>query len=351
MSIKFLDKNRDCIYKRILVVYPETYSKYNPFVKLLVDKLKKYYIIKVGINALYDKNYSYDIIHFHWPEAVFYWTQPGEKELEELNKIISFRKEKGSKIIYTRHNIKPHSDRYLNNKNQLYSIIEKNSDYIIHLGNWSRNEYIRNNTKKTSHAIIYHHIYNMFESPWITKERARDYFNISYDKLVVLAFGDFRNEEEKEWTLRAFNSIEHDDKLLIAPRFGKILPSTIHDARHYWLHNKFVDDEELAYYFTVADIVFIQRTDILNSGNLPMAFLFNKFVVGPDIGNVGEILQKTNNFTFVPGNVNSVQKAFKEAIHQIYHGNCKNHNYAIRHWSIKRIANQYKKIFNQLTNL
>ena len=59
-------------------------------------------------------------------------------------------------------------------------------------------------------------------------------------------------------------------------------------------------DEEVALYFAAADAVFIQRLDDLNSGNLPMAFLFRKAVAGPAGGNIGEWLRKTDNPVFDP---------------------------------------------------
>lgn len=49
---------------------------------------------------------------------------------------------------------------------------------------------------------------------------------------------------------------------------------------------------------SVADIALLQRVKILNSGSLPLNFYFGNVVVGPDVGNVGEILKKTGNPVF-----------------------------------------------------
>jgi glycosyltransferase involved in cell wall biosynthesis len=53
-----------------------------------------------------------------------------------------------------------------------------------------------------------------------------------------------------------------------------------------------VSDEKLPYYYGAADVVFIQRVKILNSGNALMPMLFGKIVVGPDCGNVGPLLKQ-----------------------------------------------------------
>jgi hypothetical protein len=46
--------------------------------------------------------------------------------------------------------------------------------------------------------------------------------------------------------------------------------------------------------------VLIPRHEALNSGNVFLGFTFGKPVVGPDIGNIGEVLTLTGNPTFDP---------------------------------------------------
>lgn len=345
-----LYRNVNSMKIRILVVYPNSHSEFNPFVSLLVNELMKDYDIDVSIDLFRNKEEFYDIIHFHWPESVFNWMIPDEEKLNELKDLILFWKERGSKIVYTRHNIKSHVRKNLKNQDELYRIIEQNSNAIVHMGTWSKKEFIDNRIQNIDHVVIPHHIYDCFKSPWITKERAREYFHIPFDKLVILAFGDFRNEEEKEWTLKSIATISNKEKLLVAPRFGNSLLLSQKEKTYCLLGHKFVNNDELPYYFSAADIVFIQRIDILNSGNLPMAFLFNKIVVGPDIGNVGEILKKTKNYVYTPQNLKTVTKAFNDAITYLNNEECNNYNYAVKHWSLKSVANKYRKLYNHLLN-
>lgn len=53
-----------------------------------------------------------------------------------------------------------------------------------------------------------------------------------------------------------------------------------------------VSNEMLPYFCKSCDIALIQRTQILNSGNLPLNFYFGNVVIGPNVGNVGAILKK-----------------------------------------------------------
>ena len=89
---------------------------------------------------------------------------------------------------------------------------------------------------------------------------------------VVLCFGSFRNDREKDLVRNAVENCGVAGVQLIAPTLaGK----------------GFVSDQELPLYFGAADVVFIQRVKILNSGNLPLGFYYGKVVVGPNLGDVG----------------------------------------------------------------
>ena len=97
---------------------------------------------------------------------------------------------------------------------------------------------------------------------------------------------------------------------------------------------KYVDVKDTSLLFSAADIVFIQRKQILNSGNLPMGFAAGKVVVGPQVGNVGEILKSTGNPTFNPDNEQSVVEAVKKGLALVKQGlGERNKNFALSQWS------------------
>ena len=102
-------------------------------------------------------------------------------------------------------------------------------------------------------------------------------------------------------------------------------------------------------YFCAADVVLIQRLDILNSGNLPMAFHAGKVVVGPYVGNVGQILRETGNFTFDPHDTRSVVSALQKALTETTKGK-ENRTYATEHWSSERVAATLLKFYQQILN-
>jgi hypothetical protein len=113
--------------------------------------------------------------------------------------------------------------------------------------------------------------------------------------------------------------------------------------------NDVIPDDLMQCYFCAADVVLIQRLDILNSGNLPMAFHAGKVVVGPDVGNVGEILRETGNFTFDPHDMRNAVSALQKALTETTIGK-ENRTYATEHWASGLIAATLLRCYQQTKN-
>lgn len=65
---------------------------------------------------------------------------------------------------------------------------------------------------------------------------------------------------------------------------------------------------------SAADLVFIPRIDILNSGNVFLGLTFNKIVVGPAVGNIEEQLKELDLPVFDPKKRKSVIVALNKGI-------------------------------------
>ena len=112
-------------------------------------------------------------------------------------------------------------------------------------------------------------------------------------------------------------------------------------------NERIISDEDLPYYFAVSDVVFIQRCVILNSGVVPMAFLFGRGVVGPDSGNVGELLRVTANLVFSPSDQGSVNSMLRSAMNMDLDDlGAKNRRYADKYLHPDKIAGLYAKCYH-----
>lgn len=349
------------------MAYPSQ-NESNPFVKSLTESLISVGCpIEIGLNLFWNHYEDYHLIHFNWPNSIFNNWQPTEKGVELLKKILTDAKSKNIKIVYTRHNEKPH---YEDNPliSLCYELIENHANAIVHLGHYKVEE-LKLQFPNAEHFVIPHHLSFKIQKE-ISKQEARKNLGIPDNKLVILCFGAFRNRKEAKLVLDSFEALEIKDKYLMVPHlakwFGlktsafllspawfrnKKLKSALH-KENKMVYDKAISDSLLPCFFYASDLVLIQRTNILNSGNLPLAFHFRKMVIGPNTGNVGEILKKTNNLTFDIKNIpNSlIQKIKDSTCLDIKAIGQSNYEYAKRHWNPDTIALEYQKIYVSLVS-
>lgn len=357
---------------KALIVFRENGDTDNLFVPILCDAIRMAGIdVRCSIKEFWDSNTAYDIIHFQWPEEVIGWTCSDPDTIRRLEERIRFFRSRGTRFIYTRHNVRPH---YANKIiSRAYDIIESQSDIVVHMGRFSHDEFL---TKYpgSQNVVIPHHIYQYTYKEDISVERARQYLNLSQEAFIVTAFGKFRNRGEIRMVLGAFRAWDEERKMLLAPRFypfsrrnnyGKNFIKRWASRIGYYLlmpllnrmfklqagaNDELIDNCDLPYYIAASDIILIQRKDVLNSANIPLAFLFHKVAVGPDTGNMGELLRNTGNPTFCPDNKADIIRALKEARQMVAWGKGEvNYQYAIENMSIKKTGKMYVEIYKNLS--
>lgn len=356
---------------KILIVYKSSGLSDNPFVRLLAEGIRACgFEVVCSADEFWHNAAAYDIVHFQWPEELFGWSYPSPGQVAELGERLRMLREQGIPIVYTRHNTLPHKgdDRV----REAYRLIGEYADAVVHLGDYSLRQFReRYPDSRQIHAVIPHHIYEGVYGPGITRGEARQRLGIPADSFVVLAFGAFRHAFERKLTWRAFRRLHVPEKFLLAPR---LWPYTLNGSYrrglkrlatrmlYYGAHaaerlfrcritsaEGLIPDAELPAYFTAADVVFIQRTDILNSGNVPQAFAFGRVVAGPAAGNIGGMLEATGNPVFDASDPASVDRALAEAarLADAGHGG-ENLEYAHEHLRLPQIAAAYGRIYQRL---
>jgi len=363
------------------VVCEPSERMFNHFVPSLANALQKQGCeVVYGLERLWTDNvFDCDIVHFQWPEFVFgnQKKEFSDNDITCMNHRLMQLKGKGIRIIVQVHNLKPHT-RNDNNILRLYELLYLQADIIVHMGVYSR-ELLQPQYPNAQHVVIPHHIYDDVYSFNIPQEEARQRLHLPTDKKIILSFGKFRNNEERNFVLSIKDSSLFLDSLESRRSFNErstlhsslfLMPGFYRETLHTWnpkklavrLYNtckyklkgiKFcndvIPDDLMQCYFCAADVVLIQRLDILNSGNLPMAFHAGKVVVGPDVGNVGQILRETGNFTFDPHDMSSAVSALQKALTETTKGK-KNRTYATEHWASGLIATTLLKCYQQAKN-
>lgn len=330
----------------------------NPYVPTLEDAISAKYP-EVEFCSEKEKFWSeddWDIVHIMWPDVF----APRMKEGRDLQKRIQFLKKKGTAIVATVHNMDTH---YMDAvRTQAYRIVYSEADMLIHLGSYSM-EILKGQYPEAKHVLIPHHIYDTYYTQALpTKQEALRHFKRE-NGVYVLSFGAMRNASEKELILRAVKQCP--DVFFVVPRFldipqGKVDKRWI-KQRLKWIYyrlkypnliirgGKFISDEELPMYYALTDITFIQRIDTLNSGNLPLGMYMGHVIVGPNVGNVGRILEETGNYAFEPNDTNSITRSLQAASEALMKSKgLENRQYAIQHWNTRLIADEYWEVYKLL---
>ena len=271
---------------------------------------------------------QYDIVHLQWPEAVFDWKVGGRYSVAALKWRLKCWKESGVGLVLTRHNENKHyasADFFY----ELYKVAEFSVDAIIHLGQYSQDQLLEEGCPAhIKHFVIPIHIFSSIDRS-IGKTTARNSLRIPADKQFVLAFGSIRADEERILVMDVAKRLRKKGIYVFAPRlfngkvFARPVTKALFELRRRLRFIKYgidlhgygpVSVRMMSCLFAASDVILIPRKRILNSGNLSMGFYFGKVVVGPDCGNVGEILKETGNPVFDPDDAESVSSAVSRGL-------------------------------------
>lgn len=355
----------------MMKIYQATYDPYdnlNPYVYTLMDSINVQYgdvEWGTGVDLIWkDEVFSFDIIHIQWPDALIY---SGNKAGELQHRLIQIRN-RGIKVITTCHNFIPHYDSDPENRSA-YEYCYALSDVILHLGNYSKCKFEKQ-FPDVKHVLLYHHTYDYVYPHTLSKAEACEQLGLNPRNRYILCMGAFRDDEERELVRRIGSHYWFSRTYVLAPSYIQLPRRDLTKNRlitfrrlyKLWMYLRYhliitgnafgaVSDEKLPAYYGAASIAVLQRKRILNSGNLPLAYMMGKVVVGPNSGNVGELLKETKNPVFNVEDVHSIFPAIADAFH-LDRENYGEHNklYAAEKWSTDVVATTLHRCYQDLVN-
>jgi hypothetical protein len=255
-------------------------------------------------------NTNYDIVNIQFPEAIFDLIAPTQNQLEEFElEIMDWKKY--SKIIFTLNDASSHYD-FDNKFGNLFKLLQKHVDGVIHLGNYSLKNYKQYFSSNCQHIVIFHPLYQSLLDNYKT-ENFEKRFSLDFkDKYVLAVIGSIRSMEEVRLIFKIFRSIPIKNKLLVVPnmfqfvqqpnyvpyRFRKIykyIAEKIYcyplKKSQYFFWYKFIEYEYMVDLVQKSTLMIIPRVKNLNSGNLFLGLTFDKPMVIPKIGNLTEVAE------------------------------------------------------------
>lgn len=320
---------------------------------------------------------DFDVVHLHFPEYLTFEIQDAYRARQLSDELIRQTEHRleywasRAKIVVTRHVLLPHGASEDTQWERMYETIYKYSDGIVHFAPPSINEFKDRYADlafvhgKPRHHVIPHQNYASLPNR-VTRTEARKQLRIREGAKVLLVFGGIRNEAERDLVLRTFRSLQVPKKLLLVSRWREQLASVGWIRLKYWLRDltrlyyrfhpsfrfnyAFVSEESAQHYLNAADVLFIPRLHVLNSGNITLGMTFGKVVVGPDSWNVGYLLNETGNITFNPDDPATAVAAVHEAMALAEEGSVgpANRERALTDYSPDVCGAEYSRFFKDL---
>ncbi|WP_309400655.1 glycosyltransferase [Cerasicoccus maritimus] len=346
----------------------------NRFIVDLHEALEEQSIeIEYSHETFWNMQGDFDVVHYHFPEYVTfevqdaYQTQLTEAFVKEIEKRLKYWADH-ARIVITRHVLLPHNATKDPIWERYYELFYSYADGVAHFAQASIDEFKERyrdtqyyRAQPPKHIIIPHANYASLPNN-LSREEARSQLGVSPNAQVMLVFGAIRNFEERELIMNAFQNCKSANKQLLVSRWKEKpadvswirLRNWIRDWKrlYYKLHPKyvfnysFVKEEDAQIYLNAADVLFIPRFKVLNSGNVTLGMTFGKVVVGPDSWDVGELLRETGNVTFDPDNpstaAQAVEKAFELAKTDLRE---KNRQLALNEWTPAQCAQKYYELY------
>jgi beta-1,4-mannosyltransferase len=284
-----------------------------------------------GPDNLRESSCAFGAIHLQWPEEQY--RGPGSGSVE--SKVAGFldkldeHKRRGSRLVWTVHNVWPHEHRHSAIDHQAYQGVIDRADLIVHhcAASIALLTEAYASTDKVPSLVVPHGNYVGAYADDATAQDARRRLGIPQDAVVFLSFGMIRGYKGIDLFRRAFTLAKVKRKfMLVAGHYtgigglkGKLETLRLTIANRLDGHSRFdlesIDDADVQLYFKAADAVVLSHSAGLNSGVAVLGMTFGKLVIGPDLGCMGQVLTQGENFVYRANDVSALVHAMEQVPH------------------------------------
>jgi beta-1,4-mannosyltransferase len=244
---------------------------------------------------------SWDVWHLHWPEHLLdlsesFWFP---LELVKFWAKLKIARAKNIRIFWTVHNLRPHERRHPVWERIFWWVFLPNVNGIICMTR-SGQEQLHSEHPLTSTRpifIIPHGHYRGVYPDFVGRDEARKVLHIGLSEVVVTFIGQVRDYKGVPHLIRCFNTAAVPaSRLLIAGKpHNEKLAHEVEEAASgntdVQLYLKFIDVEEMQLHLRAADLVVLPYKDILNSGSALLALSFDRPILVPNRGALGELYE------------------------------------------------------------
>ena len=271
----------------VVVIAPEGVEKYNfekdvKIIELKMGNILKNFLTNTLIltrpykflKVIYEENP--DIIHFNENHL---WTALLLPFLKKFN------------ILTMVHDIKPHPGRRTIDQKIAKKLYYHFSDCLLVHGEYAKKE-LKTNKKCCS---IPHGDYSFF----LNYQKGK----IEEESETILFFGNIVDYKGLDYLIKSINyisKVKPKIKLIIAGSGDfENYKSLVNDV-NFEIHNRYINDEEVPYFFQRAKLVVLPYIECTQTGIIPIAYAFKKPVIVTDVGSIPEVVEDGKTGIIIP---------------------------------------------------
>jgi beta-1,4-mannosyltransferase len=272
----------------------------NPYTWLLYSHLADLGVQVDDFSPLRALRGGYDILHVHWPEkALMTGGLPGRVAGAVAGiAVLEAARRHGASVVWTTHNSRPHEGRNTRLERWYWSGVLRRLDAVIHPSAASQAEIEASAplVGRLPHAVVHLGHYRGSYPDEVTREEARRGFGIAEDAAVITFVGLVRPYKYVPRLIEAVRALPPERKAVLLVG-GEPLDRTLAaeleraaagDPRvRLTLHH--LPDADMQRFLRAADLVALPFTHITNSGSALLALSFDRPVLVPRRGAMGEL--------------------------------------------------------------
>jgi beta-1,4-mannosyltransferase len=271
----------------------------NPYTSLLYAELERLGCTVVEFSWSRALVRRYDVFHVHWPEAVVAFGGVLRASVKALAMfaLVAALRARGTSVFWTVHNLRPHDDRHRRLRTRFAHRWSRMVDAYISLTYAAQEEaqQVLPALAKRSAFVIPHGSYKGEYPDTISQGDARVRLGIPEATTVFVSLGLVRRYKNIPALIRSFRQMMDPNLALIIAGgcsdnrlVGEIREAAGSDPRIH-LHLTFIARGDVQVYLRGADLVVQPYSNVLNSGSALLALSFERPVLVPRQGSLGEL--------------------------------------------------------------
>lgn len=256
----------------------------------------------------------------------------------------------GKKVIYTAHDVLPHSGDTRCNR-LLYRGVYRAQNQIIAHTNYIRQRILNEfSIPDRKVHVVPHGVYERPFDPGLSPQQARVRLQLSTDSLVLLFFGYIAEYKGLDLLLESMKHYTGIPKIQlviagrVSPEYKNAFSTLVEDAEvkdNLVLHIRFIRDEEIETLFKAAHVAVLPYREASQSGVLFMSYAYGIPVLVPNLGGFpDDVIPERTGFIFEKGNPVSLAQTLKEIScnNSVISGDCSEsiRSHAFTHYAWQR---------------